>query len=166
MVNTERTRELGLPDVIVINDYEDVFRIENNPEADECLYCGSANITVHGNEERNLLDVIESKVIKPVVDLEFRVKRFKCLTGCSETFYKYISFAEPSLKHTCRLERYIFRRCLSESVSDIANSIDHMSMASFESFDVEKIAIDPFSAITGDGDPYSYIEAILFSLSC
>lgn len=130
VVLQDKTKELGLPEVSVIDYSQDKFTIINDPEAEQCPHCGHRNqIRNNGEKNRNLLDVIartdiDGKLDGRIVKLDYRPVRFLCLIPhCNKSFSKPVTFVEPNKRHTCRLEIYIFRRCLEEKIDNIEASL-------------------------------------------
>ena len=126
-VNQARTRELGQPELIVTNDDPALFEVEDAEGVNKCERCGYTSFhEVYSKRRiRNIADILRLPSDR-IITLKYLTISYLCerKDRCGKPFRKNVRFVEPNQTRTCRLERYLFERCLMESPREIEKDLD------------------------------------------
>lgn len=125
MENPYRTRELGIPELIVVNDSSNHYIAKNRQELTTCNCCGYSHLSFIKFHDRHLIDILDASHTARIIDLTHSHSHFKCSSNCcNKTNETKIKFAEPKSRVTCRLAVYIYKRRLVDSARHIEEKME------------------------------------------
>ena len=125
----DRTKELDLPELLVIADVGDFDHFFCVPKRTfpQCPKCGSDEIRNQGNMRRDYFDIIPRNDDAAVITISLEFRKNKCLSpGCGCVFYPSFTFASRYSRTTHRLENAVVRMILQDgySYSDVSAMLE------------------------------------------
>ena len=113
-IDVRRTKELKLPELLVLADRGDRehFYCVPNPEKVRvsCPHCGDTSVRIQGILHRNYLDAILREDESAIITVSLEFNKYRCTApDCGCVFQPQFSFAAPYMRMTRRVADAIIK---------------------------------------------------------